>query len=283
MPEISIIICSRNNSITEEFRKNIDETIGCDYQLVIVDNSQNNYSIFEAYNIGIDQSTADILCFVHDDILFHSENWGKKLKELFKNHPEFGLIGIAGSKIKTKTTSGWWDCQGDNMLVQIIQRFPNGVKEHQHYGFEGSTFEEAVVVDGVFMALKKEIDYYFPTYITGFHGYDLILSFDVIINGYKIGVTDEILLEHFSIGNPNYGWLINVDKIHTLYKKILPLKTSTGNMAGEELENCERILNLSYQLKKWKLFSKYWCRLLLLKPEIKLHYRIFNKLRYGTK
>lgn len=283
MPSISIIICSRNKDITDEFRNNINETIGCEYQLVIVDNSQKVYSIFEAYNIGIEKSKADILCFVHDDILFQSKNWGLKLINLFEENPEYGLVGIAGAKTKTKITSGWWDCKGENMLVNIIQHFPDGRKEKQHYGFENSRFDEAVVLDGVFMALKKEIDYSFPTNYTGFHGYDLILSLDVILKGYKIGITDEIMLEHFSIGNPDHIWLEAINKIHNRYRNLLPLSTPAGNMAGEELENGLRILNLSYELKEWKIFYNHWMLLLFLKPDLKLHYRIFNKLRYGTK
>ena len=283
MSSISIIICSRSKNVTNKFRNNIEETIGCGYQLIVVDNSQNRYSIFEAYNIGIAESTGDILCFVHDDILFQSKQWGLKLITLFKKNPEYGLIGIAGAKIKTKTASGWWDCKGENMLVHIIQHFPDGSKQKQHYGFENSSFDEAVVIDGVFMALKKEIGYSFPANYQGFHGYDLILSFDVIRNGFKIGITDEILLEHFSIGNPDYLWLKAINKIHSRYRNLLPLSTQAGNMASEELKNCERILNLAYELKEWKLFYNSWIRLLFLKPDLKLHYKIYNKLRYGTR
>jgi len=50
---ISIIICSRTASISDELTQNINQTIGIPYELVIIDNSDNLYSIFSAYNEGV--------------------------------------------------------------------------------------------------------------------------------------------------------------------------------------------------------------------------------------
>ena len=66
---ISIIICSRDKSISEELSTNISETINHDYELIVIDNSKNKYSIFEAYNSGIKKSKGLYWCFIHDDIL----------------------------------------------------------------------------------------------------------------------------------------------------------------------------------------------------------------------
>ena len=82
---ISIIICSRNLGIDPKLSTNITSTIGCECELIVIDNSQNKYSIFQAYNIGIEKSTSEIICFVHGDVLFHSKDWGKKLIEIFEN------------------------------------------------------------------------------------------------------------------------------------------------------------------------------------------------------
>jgi hypothetical protein len=50
---ISLVICSRTSQLNESLRQNIDETIGVEYELVLIDNSKNELSIFEAYNKGI--------------------------------------------------------------------------------------------------------------------------------------------------------------------------------------------------------------------------------------
>ena len=70
---ISIIICSRTQAISKDLSENVQNTVGCDHELVIIDNSENQYSIFEAYNLGIKQSKGEYLCFAHDDILFHTK------------------------------------------------------------------------------------------------------------------------------------------------------------------------------------------------------------------
>ena len=45
---ISCIICSRKSDISAELKQNIQDTIGTDYELVIIDNSHSQYSIFSA-------------------------------------------------------------------------------------------------------------------------------------------------------------------------------------------------------------------------------------------
>lgn len=78
---ISCIICSRSSKISEELEKNIVETIGCDYELVVIDNSRNEYSIFSAYNKGVKRAKGNVLCFMHDDILYRTSNWGGASRE----------------------------------------------------------------------------------------------------------------------------------------------------------------------------------------------------------
>ena len=74
---ISIIVCARDKKIAPSLSKNINSTIGdVDYEIVWIDNSSKQYSIFEAYNLGEQRSSGEYLCFMHEDILFHSNNWG---------------------------------------------------------------------------------------------------------------------------------------------------------------------------------------------------------------
>jgi len=133
---ISIIICSRkkNNNLLE----NIKRTIGCEYELVVIDNSANRYSIFEAYNLGIERSKGKYLCFIHDDLFIHTNGWGNVISRLFDDYPDYGLIGIAGSKQKSRIPSGWWDCKEEYKSVNIIQHYANEITEKKYIGFEHS-------------------------------------------------------------------------------------------------------------------------------------------------
>lgn len=96
---ISIIICSRKADISRELKDNIAATIGCEYELCVIDNSRNDYNIFTAYNEGVRRAKGDILCFMHEDILFHSEKWGTIVEEFFLEHAEAGLLGVIGGSL----------------------------------------------------------------------------------------------------------------------------------------------------------------------------------------
>lgn len=278
MKIISIIICSRKEVLNKDLEKNILETIGCDYELIVINNSNNIYSIFEAYNIGISRSQTSFLVFIHEDVVFHTMNWGIKLLQLFEENPQFGLIGVAGSKIKTKTPSGWWDCETHYKLVNIIQHFDDGNIERQRMGFKSNNLEEAAVIDGVFLAYRKLKNVGFINNFEGFHGYDLNLCFEVFLKGFKIGVTDLILIEHYSIGTINKDWLRSIIKIHDLYKYILPLKVIPYGGINDEIFSIERLLNKLIYFKERKLFIRYWFKLLMLKPNSKYHRKLIKTI-----
>jgi hypothetical protein len=68
---VSIIICSKYQQLDKQLLLNIQNTIGTAYEVVNIDNSQHQYSIFEAYNIGVSRAKGEYLCFMHEDVLFH--------------------------------------------------------------------------------------------------------------------------------------------------------------------------------------------------------------------
>jgi hypothetical protein len=276
MKKISIIICSQKVVLEKTFENNILETVGCDHELIVINNSDNQYSIFEAYNIGILKSTSPYLVFIHEDLIFQTSNWGNHVIQLFEEHPKFGLFGVAGSRVKTKTPSGWWDCENNHKLVNIIQHHINGSVETQQIGFKDNHVEEAVVIDGVFLAYRKLKNVKFNECLTGFHGYDLNICFEVLLKGYKIGVTDLVSIEHFSIGTINLQWLKSVIQIHDLYKKSLPVSVITNQEIHDEIFSLERLLNKLIYYKKKRLFIKFWFKLFLLNPFSKKHRELIN-------
>ena len=276
---LSIIICSRTHKISKDLSENIKNTVGCDYQLIIIDNSENTYSIYEAYNLGISKSNGEYMCFIHDDILFHTIGWGSILNTIFNKNLNIGLIGVAGAKFKTKMPSVWWYTPEDQKAMYIIQHLRDGTIVTQSYGFKESCMEEVVTIDGVFMALRKSTNIVFNTQLKGFHNYDLNLSFESLKNGYKIVVTNLIKIEHFSPGDINDSWIDSTYVIHNLYKDILPLSISGNNKNKKfEVENAKRFINkcLNFNDKK-KAFS-IWKRLVKLKPYSKFHYKFIRNI-----
>jgi hypothetical protein len=278
--KLSIIVCSREAEIDKIFEDNIFDSIGCAFELIIIDNSRNQYSIFEAYNIGIERSNGDYWCFMHDDILFHAKDWGIEVLRIFEQDRKIGLIGIAGAKVKTKMPSAWWDCPEQFKIMNIIQHFKSGKVKYLNQGWREKNIEEVVVIDGVFMAARRLDKIRFSDSLEGFHNYDLNLSFEYIKHNYKIVVTNKVLLEHFSKGEINSSWYRSTLKIHDLYSKILPLFADINMEDNSKLEikNGSKFFSLSFGHITRISIIKLWIRLIKLKPISKFHLKFLRIL-----
>jgi hypothetical protein len=279
---ISIIICSRKKEIDTNLSENIKNTVGCEYELIVIDNSENKYSIFEAYNLGIKKSTGEYLCFMHDDIFIHTVGWGNILNNIFNTDYHIGLLGVAGTKIKTRMPSGWWNCANEYKEINIIQHLENKEVEKWDYGFNNSTISEVVAIDGVFMAIRKDEHIHFSTVMKGFHNYDLNISLEYKIKGYKIVVTNSILIEHLSNGHLNESWYKSTMKLHEMYAAHLPLMTNdilnTIDLNVLEFSNGTRFINQLLKFGYVKQTIKLWIQLILINPYSKFHLRFLKKL-----
>ena len=218
-------ICSRNSDISIDLKKNIESTIGVDYETIIIDNSNSVYSIFSAYNKGIERSKFPFLCFIHEDILFRTQNWGVNLM-LHLDDKKTGIVGVAGGKLMTKVPAAWWSV--GHGYKNLIQHY-NGSKYVQ-YELSGNSDnrQEAVVLDGVFLSFRRDLlDYIkFDESLSGFHGYDHDISVQSILAGYNNYVVFNILIEHFSEGSLNNQYYNNLIKVHKKWSDRLPLLCS---------------------------------------------------------
>ena len=221
---ISIVICSRKPEIAPSLKENIKNTIGVGYEIITIDNSGNDYSIFSAYNKGVDQSRFPYVCLLHEDVLFRTKNWGINLVRHLAGE-NTGIVGVAGGKIMTKVPASW---AVGGRCIHIIQRLKNKkatlaeVKDPPN--FAGNRLP-VVLLDGVFLAMRKDLFdvVRFDETIPGFHGYDFDISAQAAIAGFSNYVVYDILLEHFSEGNRDASYYNNLTNIHKKWENKLPL------------------------------------------------------------
>jgi glycosyltransferase involved in cell wall biosynthesis len=278
---ISIIICSRDIELYDKVSKSIQETIGkIEYEIIRIDNSIENLPITKAYNKGIQKSKFEYLLFVHEDVIFHTLEWGRILVNIFESNPRFGLIGVAGAKYKSKYPSAFWHTQEELLSIKLIQHYPYKPTSHVELGFRSGNYEDAVVIDGVFMALQKSLDVKFNEEISGFHCYDLAISIDVLEKGYKILVSNQILIEHFSNGNTNLDFIKGVIKFHDLYKNKLPKATYKKEKYLETFA-LKKFLELCLYHRSVSL--KLWIHYMAKKPLDRLNYKILKLKMYTFK
>lgn len=222
---ISLICCSRKPTLSKELQDNIAATIGCDYELVTIDNSSNRYNIFQAYNEGVKRAKGDILCFVHDDVLFRSEMWGLIAEKLLGDD-SIGIVGFAGTHFMPKCPMYWWDSPYVSQ-----HNIDNGNLQSKPEYFKGQ-IADVIAVDGfcffskksIFQTVRFDEDLY-----SGYHAYDMDICMQVQKMGKRVCVTNAILLEHFWNADlfNDKTYLAKLDKnIVLFYKKwesIMPM------------------------------------------------------------
>ena len=201
---ISIIICSRIQNIDKTLEENIKETINIPFEIIWIDNSHNSYNIFTAYNRGIEKAKYPYLCFIHEDIIFKTKNWGKLICNVFQSDEKIGLIGVIGTTIVFNNSLGWWEGPHVGKIIQSSKKpkiIPTNYKEENI-----PQISDAVACDGLFLALPKtifkKISFDNNTY-NGFHVYDRDICMQVINSGYTIKILNNLTIEHFSKGNLN--------------------------------------------------------------------------------
>ncbi|GAA4781442.1 hypothetical protein GCM10023231_06200 [Olivibacter ginsenosidimutans] len=235
---LSIIISSASNALLSQIKENIQRTVGIPYEIIIFKNSTGLKGICELYNTGAIQAKYDILCFMHEDILFETLNWGQKVINIFKKNSNIGLLGVAGSTYKSLTPSSWappFAFDKTPWRINIKQSFKRKdcPEKYDYENPENKEIERVACIDGVWMCSRKEIilEHRFDEdLLKGFHGYDIDISL-TIHQKYAVCVTYEVLLKHFSEGNFENNWLMEIIKVHKKWLANLPINVE------ESIEN----------------------------------------------
>lgn len=203
---LSIIISTYQPKYYDALVKNISETIGFGFIFEIIQiENPGLMSIAEAYNLGITKAEHQNLLFLHEDVLFHTHDWGEKL--LYElNVPDTGVLGVAGSDYVPIAPCSWTVVSTINRnYYHLYQGDKTGKGKKLNSNITQK--KEVFAVDGVFLAVKKSIakQMLFDVSISGFHGYDLDFSLRVS-RKFRNFVMANILVEHFSAGNVNKNW-----------------------------------------------------------------------------
>jgi GT2 family glycosyltransferase len=221
---LSLIICARASDIPPSLKENVAKTIGVEYEIVVIDNSENRYSIFSAYNLGAQKSKYPYLCFMHDDVAFHTPNWGAKVVAHFIDE-NTGAIGIAGSPYFPGMPGAWWSSKARNEVT--VSNNDGVITPHINYYPHKADKNECVVLDGVWICIRRalfEKIKFDDALFNGFHFYDIDICLQIHQLGNKLYCVFDIWIQHFSIGNPNRNWLDNALLLQKKWRRKLPAR-----------------------------------------------------------
>ena len=222
---ISCIICSRRPDISAELKENIASTIGYEYELVVIDNSKSEYSIFSAYNEGVRRAKGDILCFMHEDIWYHTKEWGRIVNDVLRDE-SIGLVGVIGSQFLPNQMASWWLCGATK--GQILQ----GCTDYQGYyscSLDGESIQQltdTVVVDGLWFCMNKAL---FPHVqfdeknYNSYHCYDVDICMQVQNSRKRVVVLPDLLIEHRSLGNVTTSYYNQLQVFYNKWQTNLPM------------------------------------------------------------
>jgi len=216
----SLIICSRNSDISDKLKNNISSTIGeHEYEIIVVDNSENQYNIFQAYNVGVERAKYEFLCFMHEDILYMTDDWGSIVAKDFEDS-KVGMLGVVGGRYVGKYQTYWFSSGFnagqfyDNNLN--LWKWPDTVKD-----------SDVVAIDGLWMCVRKKlfdsgiIKWDMETY-NGFHFYDMDMSMQVLSSGYSIRLVKDLLIQHISFGKLGKPFWMSCVRFHKKWHSFLP-------------------------------------------------------------
>ena len=145
---ISVLICSADNSLLNQVKTNIEQTIGVEHEILFFENLEKK-GICEVYNSLAARAKFSYLCFVHEDILFQTLNWGLLLADIFSKNPAIGVVGVAGSKYKSKSFSGWYSGIPDFDCANILHRYSYGDESICLQPDKENVLEEVVAENGM--------------------------------------------------------------------------------------------------------------------------------------
>lgn len=199
---LSIIISTYKPHLLKALEQNIAETIGETQYEIIAINNPGLMGICKAYNQGAEQAQFDNLLFVHEDVKFHSKNWGKTLVKYY-NLSDLGVFGLAGNTRKFRLPYGFYSgIRSDGYVFLFHSSHKKPILKHDQFPLQTK------VIDGVFIGIKKEIwqEIPFNESLQGFHFYDIDISLRTSVK-YKNYLVTDLDFEHFSTGNFGDQWI----------------------------------------------------------------------------
>jgi hypothetical protein len=217
---VSVIISTRK--IDDEYLKHVSKMFSHPKTEIIIYENNGEFSLPQLYNRGLNESSNNIVVFMHDDLIIETTNVTNKIIKLFEKNPEYGIIGIAGTD---NLINGMWWTDRASMFGQVKHEHLGKVHRNNYSGAYGENMKEVVAVDGLFFAVcRSRIANGFDEEFPGFHFYDIPFCVSNYVSGVKIGVTTKILVIHKSVGAVNKQWEKNKLFFEAKYGHLLPLR-----------------------------------------------------------
>ncbi len=239
---ISFIVCSVRADQQAALSENLDATVGVEHEVLVHDNRQAGWGLARVYNHLAGRARHPLLCFLHEDVRFRSApGWGRELTTFYAGHPEAGVVGFAGSQVKSRTESGWGTLLKYNRVNLLQHDQHGGLNQGRlvQHNPDQQSFSRVVVLDGLCLFASREVwgsNRFDEATYPGFHLYDLDFSTQVAQTRANY-VCHTVLPEHFSAGSFGEPWRVGSKAYHQKWKERLPFACLPRT--PDQLKQCE--------------------------------------------
>lgn len=248
LPFFSVIVCSINPQKFLRLKQNIESLIPKNHLEIIRISDARNMG--EGYNRGARQAAGDILIFCHDDIELLTPDIAHRLADRLD---EYDLLGVAGS---IWLRDAKWNLAGlpylRGQVVHALTDRPGFT--YSVYGLDGDTSGEIQALDGLFLAMRRDFwdENPFDEGYGGFHLYDIDLSFRCYLAGHRVGVCNDILIEHRSLGRFDEFWKRAADRFAARFGERLESRPAGVLMCSNfRLNDKEQVFQLFGALRRF--------------------------------
>jgi len=242
-----------------------------DQDIDIFIKENNKKSLHKIYNEAIDfalQENVKQLVLVHDDVIL--ENFSEqRLERLFKKFDDVGCAGT--TEVKLQRPVLWHLMGGGFNSGNLFGAVAHGTQDDKHMTAFGPYPKRVVLLDGVFIAIKKEVFEKvgnFKEWMKSAEDYELWFR---IAKEYKI----------YSINEPLVEYRVHQNKMSTNYSKMEFYGIATLYYALENDNNIddieayyklyEKYASKHFSLKNMQEFRKYfWIAFAYKLPSFKM-------------
>lgn len=137
-------------------------------------------SMTDGYNKALRQTDAKYKVYLHQDVFIINKHFLQEVLDLF-NHPQIGMIGVAGST-EIPPSGIWWEAE---QLYGKVYDSHTGIMKLLSFHEVEDKYKEVQGIDGLIMITQFDIPWREDIF-TGWHFYDLSQSTEFNRAGYKV-------------------------------------------------------------------------------------------------
>jgi hypothetical protein len=254
---ISVVIASVKPELSQALRDNIEQTIGVPHEIWVHDNRHTQWGLCRIYNHYARLSKGRYIAFLHEDIRIYTSEWGRILADFYAANPQAGIIGFAGSILKTRTLSGW-ESTAENSRMCLRQRTSKGHVRQICRKVHGEDYAHVLTLDGFAFIVPRDVWQQHPfdeALFCGYHQYDVDFSLQVALT-HRNYVCFTIDVEHFSCGSFDRSWFDDALRLHRKWGDRLPW--AVGHCSPRHIRHAEA--RAAYMLARAELKHRWYRR-----------------------